>query len=115
MKSKSESVDSVGEQELHDSPEMTEHALTRMAQRGLHESDVGLALRYGRKIHSRRALFHVIGRKEINRFSNEIPEIKELDGVQVVTDGECETVVTVYRNHDLRAIRPNKRKHRHLH
>ena len=25
------------------------------------------------------------------------------------------SVITVYRNHDLRAIRPNKRKHRHLH
>lgn len=95
--------------------ELTEHARQRMNQRGVSEQAVELALQFGRKIHSRHALFHVIGKKEINKLGDQHPELKELDGVQVLTTEDSESVVTVYRNHDLRAIRPNKRKHRHLH
>ncbi|WP_417228309.1 DUF4258 domain-containing protein [Amphritea sp.] len=95
--------------------ELTEHARQRMNQRGVSEQAVELALQFGRKIHSRRALFHVIGKKEINKLGDQHPELKELDGVQVLTTEDSESIITVYRNHDLRAIRPNKRKHRHLH
>ena len=95
--------------------ELTEHARQRMDQRGVSEQAVELALQFGRKIHSRRALFHVIGKKEINKLGDLHPELKELDGVQVLTTEDSESVITVYRNHDLRAIRPNKRKHRHMH
>lgn len=103
------------ESSLIDGFELTEHARQRMDQRGVSEQAIELALRFGRKIHSRRALFHVIGKKEINKLGGQYPELKELDGVQVITTGDNESVITVYRNHDLRAIRPNKRKHRHLH
>ncbi|MCP8687133.1 DUF4258 domain-containing protein [Marinobacterium sedimentorum] len=95
--------------------EITEHAMKRMSQRGLGDDDVELTLRYGRKIHARRAVFYVIGRKEIARYCEQEPALKDLDGVQVLMDSGCSTVVTVYRNHDLRCIRPFKRKHRHLH
>ncbi|MCW8884898.1 MAG: DUF4258 domain-containing protein [Motiliproteus sp.] len=94
---------------------LTDHARQRMDQRGVSEQDVELALQFGRKVHSRRALFHVIGRKEIKKLGDKHPELKGLDGVQVLTSEDGESVITVYRNHDLRAIRPNKRKHRHLH
>ncbi len=91
------------------------HARKRMDQRGVSEQAVLLTLRYGRKIHSRRTVFHVIGRKEIARYGKQVPELLALDGVQVITSQDEHTVVTVYRNHDLRGIRPTKRKHRHLH
>ncbi|MGB2221966.1 DUF4258 domain-containing protein [Neptunomonas sp.] len=103
------------ETDVVDPFELTEHARQRMMQRGVSEQAVMLALEFGRKIHSRRALFHVIGRKEISKLGDQHPELKELDGVQVLTTKDSESVITVYRNHDLRAIRPNKRKHRHLH
>ena len=94
---------------------LSNHAQQRMDLRGMSERKIELVLQYGRKIHSRRTLFHVIGRKEIARFSKQCPELKTLDGLHVLTVPENGTVLTVYRNHDLRQIRPNKRKHKHLH
>ena len=95
--------------------ELSEHAAQRMCQRGLHEWQIELVLKYGREIHSRRAVFHVVGRKEIQKYGSKVPELKKLDGIQVVTGGDNLAILTVYRNHDLRGIRPNKRRHRHLH
>lgn len=100
---------------LNDEVKVTDHARKRMGQRGVSEEAVELALHFGRKIHSRHAIYHVIGRKEIIKLGDQHPEMKELDGVQVLTASDGESVITVYRNHDLRGIRPNKRKHRHLH
>jgi len=94
---------------------LTEHARQRMGQRGVSEEAVELALNYGRKIHSRGAVFHVIGRKEIAKLGDEHPEMAELDGVQVLTSSDCESVLTVYKNHDFRSIRPTKRRQRHYH
>lgn len=99
----------------NDAVEVSEHARQRMGQRGVSQQAVELVLKYGRKIHSRRALYHVIGKKEIEAFGDTYPDIKELDGVQVLTTAGSDSVITVFRNHDLRSIRPKKRKHRHLH
>ena len=95
--------------------DVTEHARQRMGQRGVSEEAVELALHYGRKIHSRGAVFHVIGRKEIARLGDEHPEINDLDGVQVLTSADDDSVITVYKNHDFRSIRPTKRRQRHYH
>jgi len=95
--------------------ELSAHAAQRMSQRGLHVWQVELVLEYGREIHSRRAVFHVVGRKEIELYGSKVPELRKLDGVQVVAHSNSEIILTVYRNLDLRRIRPNKRKHRHLH
>ena len=94
---------------------LTEHACKRMDQRGLKQEAIEVALTYGRRIHSRRALYYVVGQKEIREFGKICPEIKELDGLQVLMDSESKHILTVYRNHDLRQIRPKKRKHSHLH
>jgi len=95
--------------------DVTQHARQRMGQRGVSEEAVELALHYGRKIHSRGAVFHVIGRKEIAKLGDEHPEITDLDGVQVLTSADGESVITVYKNHDFRGIRPTKRRQRHYH
>jgi hypothetical protein len=94
---------------------LTEHARKRMDQRGVKEDAIKLALQFGRKIYSRRALFLVIGHKEINKYGGQYPELKALEGLQVVVDVESHKVLTAYRSHDLRQIRPKKRKHCHLH
>lgn len=96
-------------------PAISSHAQQRMDLRGMSERDIELVLKFGRKIHSRRTVFHVIGRKEIKKYASECPELKELDGLHVLTVPDKGTVLTAYRNHDLRHIRPSKRKHKHLH
>ena len=94
---------------------LSTHAEQRMGLRGMSEIDIKLVLTYGREIYSRRAVFHVIGRKEIKKYASQCPALKALDGLHVLTVPDKGTVLTVYRNHDLRQIRPSKRKHKHLH
>lgn len=96
-------------------PAISSHAQQRMDLRGMSERDIELVLKFGRKIHSRRTVFHVIGRIEIKKYAAECPELKELDGLHVLTVPQKGTVLTAYRNHNLRHIRPSKRKHKHLH
>ena len=91
------------------------HAKQRMDLRGMSQRDIELVLQYGRKIYSRRTVFHVIGRKEIKKYAEQCTELRALAGVHVLTVPDNDTVLTAYRNHDLRGIRPSKRKHRHLH
>ncbi len=100
---------------MSDEPALSSHARQRMDLRGMSERDIELVLKFGRKIHSRRTVFHVIGRKEIKNYASACPELKELDGLHVLTVPDKGTVLTAYRNHDLRLIRPSKRKHKHLH
>jgi hypothetical protein len=100
---------------IPDTLDVSGHARKRMSQRGVSEQAIALALLVGRKIHSRRTLFHVIGRKEINLYKKQFPELCQFDGIHVITDDHCGSIITVYRNSDLRHIRPSKRKHRHLH
>ncbi len=60
-------------------PELTnsQHAQIREGQRGISHKQVVLAYQYGRVIHSRRAVYHVIGNKEIEKFGSIEPELKK--------------------------------------
>lgn len=86
------------------------HAWQRMRQRGIAPALVEQVLRYGRTIHARGLLFCVIGRKEVDHFAARGIDLRAADGVHVLVQADG-TVLTTYRNHDLRAIRPFKRKH----
>ncbi len=85
------------------------HALIRMQQRGIKSKDIALVLRYGRVIYSRGLIFRVVGRKEVERYLSKGLNLTRVEGVHVLvhTNG---TVITTYRNHNLRPIRPTKRK-----
>jgi hypothetical protein len=89
---------------------LTKHAGIRMKQRGLSHSSVQMALVYGRVVHARGALIHVIGRKEIVRHNSKRENLSALDGVHVVCDGE-HRVLTAYKNRNLRRLRPRRRSH----
>lgn len=97
-------------------PELTnsQHAQIREGQRGISQKQVVLAYQYGRVIHSRRAIYHVIGNKEIEKYGSVEPELKAMNGIQLVTSSHG-TVLTAFRNKDLRKIRPFKHSHKHLH
>jgi tyrosine-protein phosphatase YwqE len=90
------------------------HASKRMAQRGLSAEQVDLVLIYGRKVRARGAVFYVVGKKEIARLGDKMSELIALEGIQVVVNTDDEVVMTVYRNHDFRQIRPGKRRERKL-
>ena len=93
---------------------LTDHARMRMAQRGVSPCAVELVLRYGRTLHARGTTYRVIGHKEVLQCAERGVDLAEADGVHVLlaSDG---SVVTAYRNHVLRKIRPTKRRHRVYH
>ena len=97
-------------------PELTNsrHAQIREGQRGISKKQVMLAYQYGRVIHSRRAVYHVIGNKEIKKYGGIVPELKNMNGVQLVVSANG-TVLTAFKNKDLRKVRPYKHSHKHLH
>jgi hypothetical protein len=97
-------------------PELTnsQHAQIREGQRGISKKQVLLAYQYGRVIHARRAVYHVIGNKEIEKFDSIEPELKKMNGIQLVMSKNG-TVITAFKNKDLRRVRPYKHSHKHLH
>jgi hypothetical protein len=97
-------------------PELTnsQHAQIREGQRGISQKQVVLAFKYGRVIHARRAVYHVIGKKEIDKYVSIEPELKNMNGIQLVMSVNG-TILTVFRNKDLRKVRPFKHSHKHLH
>jgi len=72
----------------------SEHALTRMAQRKLSETDIEYIIHHGTRYHNAGCLFCFLGKKDIADKTKE-----RLEGSVVLLDSETETVViTVYRN-----------------
>jgi len=72
----------------------SEHALIRMAQRKLSETDVEYIVQHGTRYYNAGCLFCFLGKKDI-------PDKKQerLEGSVVLLDSETETVIiTVYRN-----------------
>jgi len=89
---------------------LTSHANLRMQQRGIAGHLVEEVLTYGRIIHARGLTFRVIGKKEVTRFAPKGIDLSHAEGIHVLVESDG-SVITTYRNHDLRKIRPYKRKH----
>jgi len=96
---------------LEDEGSMTKHAEGRLSERGISRKAVMAALFFGRTIHVRGADICVIGRKEVKRLRREGFDVSGYEGLHVVCSGDgC--VLTVYRNYDLRGLRPRRRRRR---
>ena len=89
---------------------LTLHAALRMQQRGISPHLIELALRYGRTIHSRGLSYRIVGHKEVQRFARDGIDLSKADGVHVLI-GADGAVVTAYRNHDLRKVKPGGHRH----
>ena len=87
---------------------LTRHAWERMGCRGFSPETVRKVLSFGRVAHIRGATIYAVGRKEIVRYSKRGVDLVGLDGVQVVCSDNG-AVITVYRNRDLRGLRPRRR------
>jgi len=86
---------------------VTSHAWGRMLARNIDEMALEAALLYGRVVHTRGAEFQVIGRKEVERWAAAGVALTPFEGVQVVCSSEG-AVLAVYRNRDLRQLRPRQ-------
>jgi hypothetical protein len=75
-----------------------------MQQRGIPERQVEAARRYGRTIHARGLSLGVIGA----RYVREGADLEQVEGIRVLAES-AGSVVTAYRNHDLREINLFKR------
>lgn len=93
---------------------LTQHAWERMSGRGLSLKSIQLVLNYGRTAHIRGATINAVGRKEIEHYRLNGIDLSSVEGVQVVcTNGG--SILTVYRNQDLRGLRPRLRRTRRHH
>jgi hypothetical protein len=93
---------------------LSHHALRRMSQRSIYLEQVQLVLSHGKVIHSRRARFYVVGRKEIKRLGKAGLDVEGLENIQVIVDEKSNRILTVYRNKDFRQIRPKHRRERRM-
>lgn len=93
---------------------LTQHAWERMSRRRLSFEAIQLVLNYGRTAHLRGATIFAVGRKEAERYRLDDIELSSVEGVQVVCTNEG-SILTVYRNQDLRGLRPRLRRTRHHH
>ena len=86
----------------------SEHALARMGERGITIEGVFQAMSFGRMFYRRGAITYVIGKKEVARYFRDDLDLRDHEGIHVVTNRDG-TVMTVYRNRALSRIRPRKR------
>jgi hypothetical protein len=93
---------------------LSQHALMRMSQRSIDLEQVQLVLSHGKMMHSRRARFYVVGKKDVKRLAKAGLDTQNLENIQVVVEEKSNTIVTVYRNKDFRHIRPTSRRERHM-
>jgi hypothetical protein len=89
---------------------LTKHANQRMSQRGIHLKQVLGVLKYGRIIHSRRARFYVLGKRDVDDLAKQCIDVRDIENIQVLVDEKSNVILTAYKNKNFRQIRP---KHRH--
>ena len=91
--------------------EVSYHAYMRMNSRRIGPQEVALTIAYGRSVYTRGARIFAIGRREVQRMSATGLDLRSCEGVHVVTSPEG-TVITVYRNHSFKGLRPHKPRKR---
>lgn len=93
----------------HPDHQLTEHAWQRMGARGVSSDAIRRALDYGRVAHVRGARIYFVGRKEVARARRSGLDLSGISGLHVVC-GDHGRIMTVYRNHDPRGLRPRGRR-----
>lgn len=87
---------------------LTAHAATRMSERKLTSEHIEAALAFGREIHTRGVTIFAVGQKEVRGAQAASVDISKFEGIHVLC-GRDGDVVTVYRNLNLRGLRPRTR------
>ena len=87
-------------------PTLSSHAAARMGQRRIPDAALAVVLTYGRRTFVRGAQVRAIGRREVERFQSKGIDLRPFEGIQVLLDTTGRQVITAYRNHDFRQLRP---------
>jgi hypothetical protein len=87
---------------------LTAHAATRMSERALTHEHLEAALVFGREIHTRGVTIYAVGQKEVRGAQAASIDISKFEGIQVLCERGGD-VVTIYRNLNLRGLRPHTR------
>lgn len=90
-------------------PHQTRHAKKRMNQRGFNDNQISRVIKYGRIIFSKGVVWYVIGRKEVDFYKKEGVDLRDIEGVQLLTTAD-NVILTVYRNRDLSKIKKDFNK-----
>ncbi len=88
-------------------PTLSAHAATRLGQRRIPDAALAVVLTYGRRSFVRGAQMRAIGRREVERFLEKGIDLRPYEGIQVLLDTSGRQVITAYRNHDFRQLRPS--------
>lgn len=75
-----------------------------MAERRITESDIGLVLAYGRVYYKDGMRVFAIGRRDAVGIPVTERRLRAVTGLQVCTSQDG-TIISVYRNHDVRTLR----------
>ena len=89
----------------------TQHAIVRMNARRISRAAVAAAIKFGRVMYARGAMYFVIGRREVRRFGRTDVDIRRHEGIQVVCVDH--NIVTVFRNQDFSGLRKLKPRRQH--
>lgn len=86
---------------------ITEHAERRMCGRRINTEMVNLVIAYGRIVHTKNAQFHVVGRREVEKYCKIGIDLRKVEGIHVVIGNEAQdaVIITVFRNNDFRGLR----------
>jgi hypothetical protein len=87
-----------------ESMDFSDHAVDRMSRRRIAPDLAQTVVALGREIHTRGATVYFIGRHEVEREKRTGIDLRSLEGLCVVCSREG-TVLTVYRNRQLRGLR----------
>ncbi len=91
---------------------LTNHAEERMNSRRIHSNDIENVVTYGRSSNIRGAVIYVIGVKEVKLHKPFGINLDSCEGIHVICSSN-DSIITVYRNHDLRGLKPRSRRHWH--
>ena len=76
----------------------SEHSLSRALQRGLTETHLRLALKYGKVFRKQGMQFYVLGEKDLP--DNVTKEVRRFSNTIVLVSGQSNSIITCYRNND---------------
>lgn len=90
---------------------LTVHARRRMTARRISRTQVNLVVEYGRMKYVKGARYHSVGRNEVAKHLGRGVDLRAVEGIHVVacTRTDFVEVITVYRNHNFRGLRPRGR------
>jgi hypothetical protein len=87
---------------------VTKHGAARLYARGLPLAQVRDVLEFGREVHTRGAVIHAVGRKEVEYAKLLAADIADLEGWHIVCSRQG-AIIKAYRNRNLRGLRPRRR------